>query len=36
MTLWLHWLAAYLIVIAILAVFVAIEQWWLYRKGKRR
>lgn len=32
MTLWLHWIAAFLIVVAILMVGVGIQEWWEWRR----
>jgi hypothetical protein len=34
MTLWLHWIAAFLIVNGILSVVVGMKEWWDWRKGE--
>lgn len=33
MTPWLHWIAAFLIVIAFLTVCVAVREWWEWWRG---
>ena len=33
---WIKWLAAFLIVLAILAIGAAVQEWWTWRKGGRR
>lgn len=33
---WLQWVVVFLGVVAVLAVGVAIEEWWIWRKEKRR
>jgi hypothetical protein len=30
----LHWALAYLIVIAILSIAVAVQEWWQWRRGR--
>jgi hypothetical protein len=36
LTLGLHWIAAFLIVVALLAIGAAVQEWWEWRKENRK
>jgi hypothetical protein len=36
LTHWLYWLAAFLIVLAILAIAACLQEWMLWRKEERK
>jgi uncharacterized membrane protein YhaH (DUF805 family) len=32
---WLYWILAFAVVVAILAIGAAVQEWWLWRRDRR-